>query len=139
MLVHSYVSISFYPFCSSINVSQSTILHKSPLNSNIQMFFVYLSAYFVMAFWLGSQWVRLDIQVASLYLPNSVHFTFSLFLNKSNVSFVSTILYVSERSWVGVCFLIGSLLANTKILASKSQTFHSSFSLKTESRATDWS
>ena len=70
----------------------------------------------------------------SVYLPNfrpvpkSVHFTFSLFLNKC-LFYVSQS-YVSERSWVGVCFLIGSLLANTKILASKSQTFTHHFLLK---------
>ena len=68
---------------------------------------------------------------SSVYLPNSVHFTFLLFLSKCLLYGSQS--YISERSWVSVCYFIGSLLVNTKIVVAKSQTSHASFSPKSRS------
>ena len=50
---------------------------------------------------------------------------FYFFTFRNKCLFCVTILYISERSWVWVCYFIRrSLLVNTKLLAAKSQTFH---------------
>ena len=82
------------------------------------------------------------INKTSVYLSNSVQFlipsTLLFYFSWANVSCMGHSLIYFWKAWVRVCYFIGSLFVNTKILAAKSQTSRSSFSLKSRSHATDW-